>query len=293
MTRLLGEYDVPEVIHTDQLQSYGAAIRKLLSLTDVDHQHVISTAHCNNIIEQRAGPTRVSVHDDTPVWGYSSRSAQHRNIDLHGDKSAAGRHPHGRPFCPRSQQGFRRRKRAQEFLGHCQQWHFGKVAVITCIKGQQGVAEGAGVRADQKVGQHAPGQPFPTHLTAGAVGGVGLACPLPGTQRHLRIGADAVSPQAAPLNRDKSRTVRRTPPRRSPIFPERPAYQARQPASARWVRRSTARAAHCCRAQCSSLIHRKVGEYRDTRVHWSRVQSCPICRVVPELVDDALGVLPC
>jgi len=49
LTRLLGEYDVPEVIHTDQLRSYGAAIRELPSLAGVDHQQVISTARCNNI----------------------------------------------------------------------------------------------------------------------------------------------------------------------------------------------------------------------------------------------------
>jgi hypothetical protein len=48
------EYDVPEVIHADQLRSYGAAIREIPSLADVDHQQVISTARCNNIIEQRA-----------------------------------------------------------------------------------------------------------------------------------------------------------------------------------------------------------------------------------------------
>lgn len=34
LTRLLGEYDVPEVIHTDQLRSYGAAIREIPSLAD-------------------------------------------------------------------------------------------------------------------------------------------------------------------------------------------------------------------------------------------------------------------
>jgi hypothetical protein len=60
LTRLLGEYDVPEVIHTDQLRSYGAAIREIPSLINVDHQQVISTARCNNIIEQehRSTPTR-------------------------------------------------------------------------------------------------------------------------------------------------------------------------------------------------------------------------------------------
>ena len=52
LTRLLGELDVPEIIYTDQLRSYGAVIRALPSLTDVDHQQVISTVRCNNMIEQ-------------------------------------------------------------------------------------------------------------------------------------------------------------------------------------------------------------------------------------------------
>jgi putative transposase len=77
LTRLLSEYDVPEVIHTDQLRSYGAAIREIPSLADVDHQQVISTARCNNIIEQEHRSTRRQ---------------------------------------ERSQQGFKKRKRAQEFL---------------------------------------------------------------------------------------------------------------------------------------------------------------------------------
>jgi putative transposase len=58
LTRLLGEYDVPEVIHTDQLRSYGAAIREIPSLINVDHQQVVSTARCNNIIEQEHRSTR-------------------------------------------------------------------------------------------------------------------------------------------------------------------------------------------------------------------------------------------
>ena len=77
LIRLLGEYDVPEVIHTDQLGSYGAAIREIASLTGVDHQQVISTARCNNIMEQE------------------HRSTQRQE---------------------RQQQGFKRRKRTQEFL---------------------------------------------------------------------------------------------------------------------------------------------------------------------------------
>jgi len=52
--RLLGGYDVPETVCTDKLASYGAAIRALPFLNDIDHQQIISTARCNNLIEQRA-----------------------------------------------------------------------------------------------------------------------------------------------------------------------------------------------------------------------------------------------
>jgi hypothetical protein len=44
LTRLRGEYDVPEAIYVDQLRRYGAAIRQIPSLIGVDHQQVISTA---------------------------------------------------------------------------------------------------------------------------------------------------------------------------------------------------------------------------------------------------------
>lgn len=56
--RLLGEYDVPEVIHTDKFWSYGAALRELPVLHAVEHVQVISTAHCNNLIEQSRRPTQ-------------------------------------------------------------------------------------------------------------------------------------------------------------------------------------------------------------------------------------------
>lgn len=58
LTRLLGDYDVTEVIHTDQLRSDGAAIREMPRLADVDHQSVVSTARCNNNIEQEHRSTR-------------------------------------------------------------------------------------------------------------------------------------------------------------------------------------------------------------------------------------------
>jgi len=58
LTDLLWKYDVPEVFYTDQLRSNGAAIRKIPSLKDVNHQQVISMARSNNVIEQSHRPTR-------------------------------------------------------------------------------------------------------------------------------------------------------------------------------------------------------------------------------------------
>ncbi len=56
--RLLGEYDVPKVVHTDKLRSYGAAIRELPVLHTVEHVQVELTARCNNLVEQSHRPTR-------------------------------------------------------------------------------------------------------------------------------------------------------------------------------------------------------------------------------------------
>ena len=80
LTRLLVEYDVPEVIHTDQLRSYGAAIRELLSLTNVDHQQVISTARCNNIVEQSHRPTR---RQERQQLGFKRRKRAQAFLNLH------------------------------------------------------------------------------------------------------------------------------------------------------------------------------------------------------------------
>jgi len=77
LTWLLGACDVPEVIHTDQLRSYGATIRELPSLVNGGYHQVVSTAKFNNVIEQSHRPTRRQ---------------------------------------ERQQQGFKRKKRAQEFL---------------------------------------------------------------------------------------------------------------------------------------------------------------------------------
>lgn len=75
--RLLGEYNVPKVIHTDKLWSYGAAIRKLPVLHTMEHAQVVSTARCHDLVEQSHRPTR----------------------------------PH-----ERSQLGFKRQRRTQDFL---------------------------------------------------------------------------------------------------------------------------------------------------------------------------------
>jgi len=56
--RLLTNDDVPDVIHTDKLWRYGAAIRALPMLHAVEHVQVISTVRCNNLIEQSHRPTR-------------------------------------------------------------------------------------------------------------------------------------------------------------------------------------------------------------------------------------------
>lgn len=76
-TRLLGEFEVPEVIHTDKLWSSGAAMRALPVLHGVEHVQVMSVARCNTLVEQSHRPTRQQ---------------------------------------ERSQLGFKRRQRAQEFL---------------------------------------------------------------------------------------------------------------------------------------------------------------------------------
>ncbi len=69
LTRLLGEYDVPKVIHTDQLHSYGAAIRELQGLINVDH----------NTSSPRPGATTSSNNLTVP----------------HGDKNEVGKDSNG------------------------------------------------------------------------------------------------------------------------------------------------------------------------------------------------------
>ncbi|MPY68445.1 IS6 family transposase [Deinococcus sp. SDU3-2] len=78
--RLLGEYDVPEVIHTDKLWSYGAALRELSVLHSVEHIQVMSTARCNNLVEQSHRPTR---RQERQQRGFRSRRRAQGFLDLH------------------------------------------------------------------------------------------------------------------------------------------------------------------------------------------------------------------
>lgn len=78
--RLLREYDVPEVIHTDKLWSYGVALRELPVLHVVEHIQVVSTARCNNLVEQCHRPTR---RQERGQGGFRSGKRAQGVLDLH------------------------------------------------------------------------------------------------------------------------------------------------------------------------------------------------------------------
>ena len=80
LTRLLVEFYVPEVIHTDKLASYGAAIRELPALAAVDHQEVLSNARCNNLIEQSHRPTR---QQERSQLGFKRKRRTQEFLNLH------------------------------------------------------------------------------------------------------------------------------------------------------------------------------------------------------------------
>ena len=87
--RLLGEYDVPEVIHTDKLWSYGAALREVPVLHAVEHVQVISTARCNNMVEQSHRPTR---QQERSQLGFKRRKRTQEFLALHARVSNLHRH---------------------------------------------------------------------------------------------------------------------------------------------------------------------------------------------------------
>lgn len=111
-SRLLREYDVPEIIHTDKLWSYGAALRELPVLHSVEHVQVISTARCNNLIEQSHRPTR---RQERQQWGFRSRQRAQGFLDLHARVSNL--HHSARSTIPGSQ----RRSHQQEAFKTWQQ----------------------------------------------------------------------------------------------------------------------------------------------------------------------------
>ena len=84
-----GEYDVPEVIHTDKLWSYGAALREVPVLHAVEHVQVISTARCNNLVEQSHRPTR---QQERSQLGFKRRKRTQEFLALHARVSNLHRH---------------------------------------------------------------------------------------------------------------------------------------------------------------------------------------------------------
>ena len=46
----MDEDNVPKLIRTDQLRQHGVAIRDILRPVDVDHQQVVSTTHCYQLV---------------------------------------------------------------------------------------------------------------------------------------------------------------------------------------------------------------------------------------------------
>ena len=87
--RLLETYDVPEVIHTDKLRSSGAALRELPVLHDVEHVQVVSTARWNNLVEQSHRPTR---QQERSQPGFKRRRRPQEFLDLYARLSNLYRH---------------------------------------------------------------------------------------------------------------------------------------------------------------------------------------------------------
>ncbi|BDP44425.1 hypothetical protein DAETH_43940 (plasmid) [Deinococcus aetherius] len=96
-TRLLSEHQVPEVIHTDKLWSYGAAIRKLPVLHSVEHVQVASALRCNNLVEQSHRPTR---QQERSQLGFKRRRRTQEFLALHARVSNL--HQHTRTTVPAS-----------------------------------------------------------------------------------------------------------------------------------------------------------------------------------------------
>jgi len=89
LKRLLANYNVPDVIHTDKLWSYGAAIRALPVLHSVEHIQVVSTARCTNLIEQSHRPTR---QQERSQIGFKNQRRTQEFLALHARVSNLQQH---------------------------------------------------------------------------------------------------------------------------------------------------------------------------------------------------------
>lgn len=83
-TMLLSNYEAPTTIHTDKLGSYRAAIREIPELHGALHREVISTARCNNLIEQSHRPTR---NQERSQKGFKGIENTQKFLDLHARTS--------------------------------------------------------------------------------------------------------------------------------------------------------------------------------------------------------------
>lgn len=88
-TKLLSGYEAPTTIHTDKLGSYGAASRELPELHGAEHREVISTARCNNLIEQSHRPTR---NQERSQKGFKDIEKAQKFLDLHARTSNLHHH---------------------------------------------------------------------------------------------------------------------------------------------------------------------------------------------------------
>mgnify|MGYP002717871949 FL=1 len=88
-TTLLNTFEAPTTIHTDKLGSYGAAIRDLPELHGAEHREVISSARCNNLIEQSHRPTR---NQERSQKGFKNMEKAQQFLDLHARTSNLHQH---------------------------------------------------------------------------------------------------------------------------------------------------------------------------------------------------------
>ena len=100
LRRLLVNYNVPDVIHTDKLWSYGVAIRALPVLHAVEHVQVVSAARCNNLIEQPHRPTR---QQERSQIGFENQRRAQEFLALHARVSNLQQHTRPTPSPPISE----------------------------------------------------------------------------------------------------------------------------------------------------------------------------------------------